>query len=111
MACSGAMQSTVPIILPVLVSASGSESMMSRLLAHREGPVPSLSAFCPGIPDELEAVYQRAMAKDRKQRFQSMEELIDALSKIEVDEEPDASSLATVEIPDDGNGGFIQVPD
>lgn len=42
-------------------------------------PTPAMSLFRHDVPDALEAVVQRAMAKDREQRFQSMAELATAL--------------------------------
>lgn len=44
---------------------------------------PALSGFRPDISPELERVIQRAMARSRKQRFQSAHEFSDALDEID----------------------------
>lgn len=44
---------------------------------------PALSGFRPDISPELERVVQKAMARSRKQRFQSAREFIDALDEVD----------------------------
>jgi serine/threonine protein kinase len=56
------------------------ETMMERLVAHRELPIPSLTALRDDVPLELDRIFQRLMAKYADQRYQSIEELIDDLA-------------------------------
>ena len=49
--------------------------------AHHHAPIPSLRAVRPDIPEHLETVFQRLLAKDPDQRPSSMSEVIQALQK------------------------------
>jgi len=55
------------------------ESPMERLLAHKEKPIPSLTAARPDAPTLLEHAFRKMVAKDPANRYQSMEEVIGAL--------------------------------
>lgn len=63
----------------------GGETTMERLLAHREKPIPSLRSVCPAVSRELDKVFQRMLAKNPDDRWQSMTELIAALDRCCVD--------------------------
>ena len=54
-------------------------TLMEILLAHRDQPIPSLSAVRPEVSSQLDAVYQRMVAKRPEDRYQSMQEVIAAL--------------------------------
>ena len=55
------------------------DTAMKKLLAHREAPIPSLRAALPAVPQALEDIFVRMVAKKPEQRFQSMREVIVAL--------------------------------
>lgn len=55
------------------------DTIMKKLLAHREHPIPSLRSACPQAPDELEAVFTKMVAKKRADRYQTMTDVIEAL--------------------------------
>ena len=51
-------------------------SIISRILAHREHPIPSLCTSLAEIPSDVDIVYQKMIAKCPEDRFQSMQEVI-----------------------------------
>jgi serine/threonine protein kinase len=53
------------------------------LLKHREAPIPSLSAVRAEVPPALDAAYQRMVAKQPADRFQSMAEVAHTLESME----------------------------
>jgi serine/threonine protein kinase len=57
-------------------AAYDGDSMMAKLLAHREQPTPSLGIE---VPEEVQAVFQRMVAKKFEERYQSMSEVVAAL--------------------------------
>ena len=54
-------------------------SLMQRLLAHREKPVPSVRQRRPDVSVALDELFRKMVAKDPKDRPSSMTELIDRL--------------------------------
>jgi len=57
---------------------SGS-TILKRIRAHRVKPIPSLCKRRDDVPERLDAVYQRMLAKDPDDRYQSMEDVIEHL--------------------------------
>jgi tRNA A-37 threonylcarbamoyl transferase component Bud32 len=53
---------------------------LSKVLAHREQPVPSLRSACSEAPPELAAVVERMLAKKPKDRYQTAGEVAAALA-------------------------------
>jgi tetratricopeptide (TPR) repeat protein len=58
------------------------KTRLDRLLAHRDQPIPSLRQSRPDCAAELDAVYKKMVAKKPHDRFQSMQEVIEALSSV-----------------------------
>lgn len=52
------------------------ESLVQVLMAHRTAPIPSLRSVRPEVPEAMDAVFQRMMAKRPEERYQSMSEVI-----------------------------------
>ncbi len=48
------------------------ETMVEKLLAHREQPIPSLTAACSGATKQLDAVFQRLVAKLPDDRYATL---------------------------------------
>lgn len=58
------------------------------LVQHREAPVPSLQSRRADVPESLDKVFQKMLAKDPQQRYQSMAELVAALEGREFTPKP-----------------------
>lgn len=56
------------------------DSLMARLMAHANNPIPPLRAVHELVPAALDAAYQKMVAKKPADRFQSMGEVIAVLS-------------------------------
>ena len=52
------------------------ETAMAKLLAHREAPIPSLGA---DVPEQVQAVFEKMVAKTVEDRYQTMSEVVAAL--------------------------------
>jgi hypothetical protein len=57
----------------------GGETVMERIVAHREHPVPSLRKACPAAPPWLDFVFRKMVAKKPADRYQSVTALISDL--------------------------------
>ncbi|MBS0262697.1 MAG: SUMF1/EgtB/PvdO family nonheme iron enzyme, partial [Planctomycetes bacterium] len=57
------------------------DTVMKKLLAHREQPIPSLRAACPNVSEQLEAVFKKMVAKKVEDRYQSLTDVIAELEK------------------------------
>jgi len=55
------------------------DSLMARLIAHRESPVPSLRTARQDIPPKLDDVFRKMIAKRPEDRFSAMPEVLEAL--------------------------------
>ncbi|MBQ2622479.1 MAG: serine/threonine protein kinase [Thermoguttaceae bacterium] len=54
-------------------------NLAEKIMAHRKAPIPRLSQFRSGIPQALDAVFQKMLAKNPDDRYKSMKEVIDAI--------------------------------
>jgi formylglycine-generating enzyme required for sulfatase activity/serine/threonine protein kinase len=52
------------------------DTLMAKLLAHRDAPIPSLCELRVEVPASVDAVFQKMVAKQAKDRYQSMTEVI-----------------------------------
>jgi serine/threonine protein kinase len=57
------------------------ETVLEKILAHRERPIPSLRAFDASIPSEIDVLFRKMVAKRLQDRFPSTTELVASLSK------------------------------
>ena len=58
-----------------------SDSVTAEAMAHAQAPVPRISERGRGIPREADAVFERALAKDPRDRFSSCGEFVIALRR------------------------------
>ena len=65
------------------------KNAIQKLMAHRTHPIPSLRRCRGGIPELLDRVCQKMLAKKAEDRYQSMEEVIESL---------EACSLALISV-------------
>ncbi|MFI4849351.1 MAG: protein kinase [Gimesia chilikensis] len=63
------------------------DTIMKTIVAHRESAIPKLSQSGAAVPEELETIFRKMVAKQPEDRFQSMDELIAALESLEITEE------------------------
>ena len=52
------------------------ETIIEKILAHREHPIPSLKLSHPEVTEELEAVFRKMVAKKVEDRYQTMAEVV-----------------------------------
>jgi len=61
------------------------DTLMAKLLAHRDQPIPNLCQACPQVPEPLEFVFRKMMAKKVEDRYQTMTPVIADLSRVIAD--------------------------
>jgi CheY-like chemotaxis protein len=57
------------------------DSTIETVMLHRQGPIPSLRAGRPDVPEEVDRVFQRMVAKSPDDRYQAMADAIVALDE------------------------------
>ncbi|HEY2253279.1 MAG TPA: serine/threonine-protein kinase [Planctomycetaceae bacterium] len=77
----------------------GGDTMMARIMAHRESPIPSLRAARKDVPPEIDTIFQRLVAKNKEGRYPSATELI-----------RDLTNWQTVNPKTNSSGGDNAVP-
>jgi formylglycine-generating enzyme required for sulfatase activity/serine/threonine protein kinase len=73
---------TLYYLLTKQVMYSG-ETAFAKLIAHSELPIPSLKTIRPDVPENLDLIFMKMVAKQVEDRFQSMLELVQELEVIE----------------------------
>ena len=63
------------------------DTLMKKLLAHREQPIPPLRRIRQDVPAQVETVFRKMVAKQVEDRFQTISEVIVALKSCESQQE------------------------
>jgi serine/threonine protein kinase len=81
----------------------GGDTPIEKILAHREKPIPSLRSERPEVPEALESLFKRMVAKEPGERIQPMSAVVEALERMSggVDEKYAAVVLCDDEDDDD----------
>ncbi|MCE9532387.1 MAG: hypothetical protein K8T89_14890, partial [Planctomycetes bacterium] len=58
------------------------ESIIEKILAHREKPIPSLRELQPDASEDLEAIFKKMVAKKIEDRYQTITEVIADLERL-----------------------------
>lgn len=58
------------------------DSLVAKLLAHRDKPIPSLRVARAEVPESLDAIFRKMVAKSVEDRYQTMSEVIAALEQV-----------------------------
>ncbi len=83
------------------------ETVVKKLMAHQNSPIPSLRNACPEVSTELEAVFAKMIAKTPEARYQSMTEVLAALDGY-TSASASPPSIATVHQDDSGFNAFLR---
>ena len=73
------------------------DSAMSIMMMHVNDPLPDLRELSPDVPDALLEVVEKALAKDKNERYQSAAEFAQALRSIDLTQTAAAPTEAAVE--------------
>ena len=74
------------------------DTFMGVLTQHMFEPIPPIKSFKPdaNVPRDLEAIIDKALAKDANQRYASMQELCDDLVRFRDGQRPSAASFVAM---------------
>ncbi len=86
-------------------AAYDGDTMMAKLLAHRNQPIPDLHAARPEVSDQLESVFKIMVAKNVEDRYQSMTAVIADLENCANGQMVSPPSIAS---PESGLTNFLQ---
>jgi serine/threonine protein kinase len=92
----------------------GGDGFMERLLGHRERPIPSLKKLRRDVPDFLNQVFQRLLAKSPEGRPQTMTDVIEELEECRSPTSAQHAGRPTAladDDPDDEPGSVYDIAD
>ena len=91
----------------------GGDTLMAKLLAHRDQPVPDLQTMGLNVPGRLEAVFKKMVAKKIADRYQTMTDVIADLENCTAaaTSAVDGPLSATVQLEESALSFLKDVPD
>ncbi|HSG72157.1 MAG TPA: serine/threonine-protein kinase [Planctomycetaceae bacterium] len=87
--------------------AYGGKTAVERLLAHRDAPLPSLSEARDDVDSRLDAIFRKMIAKTPQDRYQSMLEVIDALTEYSSGFNPEEPQTKNSPTDDENLNAFL----
>lgn len=75
------------------------DSLIGKIIAHREEAIPSLRDARGDIPPRLDEIFQRMVAKDPGDRYQSMQDVVEELEAIKANPEKPSPAPAVIAKP------------
>ena len=88
------------------------DTAIKKILAHRDLPIPSLRAVRPDVPDVVDRLFQKMVAKSAADRVQTMTQVVGTLEKLLSGTEDEQSSvvIGAVEAIDDDSAADLFEP-
>jgi serine/threonine protein kinase len=84
---------------------------MEKVMAHCREEIPSVCAVAPGVPDSLDAVFNKMVAKKAEDRYQSMTDVIAALEACPIADRSEVPSSSDADWFDVDSGGVCGADD
>jgi eukaryotic-like serine/threonine-protein kinase len=75
------------------------ESTIDTVMQHRNAPIPSLRESRPDVPESVDRVFQRMVAKSPDDRFSTMDDVATALNACQADPELPAPAASVPAFP------------
>jgi serine/threonine protein kinase len=74
------------------------DTPMSVVIKHITDPIPRILDVMPGLPPEIETVIEKALAKDRNERYPTVKALSEALNTVAQEESLEGSDKTVVSV-------------
>ncbi len=86
-------------------AAYDGETLMAKMLAHRESPIPSLREVQAKVPDKVQGIFNKMVAKKKEDRYQTMTEVAADLEKCQAALVNESASAVTTTWQSSVTGG------
>ena len=87
----------------------GGDTVMKKLLAHRDQQIPSIKEIRSETPRGMDNLFRKMVAKRPEDRYQTMNEVIEALRICDVDDPEPAAPESKTAVDDENYQKFLQV--